>query len=91
MATDLVIRPIDGVISLVTDDREMAAEAVFIDRQGRLSIIENKTSRYIGRLLPSMRKLAAKCSRAVVVMMVGNVVADCRTVEFVNLGVIGER
>jgi hypothetical protein len=69
----------------------MAAEAVFIDAEGRVSIMEDRRSMYIGRLVPSMRKMAAKCSRAVVILMAGSAVADCKDVEYVNLAAVGGR
>jgi len=89
MATDMIIRPIDGVISLVTDDREMAAEAILVDREGRVSVMENSRSHYVGRLLPSMREMAAKCRRAVVILMTGGVVTSCMDVEYRNLTTAG--
>lgn len=89
MATDMIIRPIDGVISLVTDDREMIAEAILVDQDGRVSVMDNRKALYVGRLVPSMREMAAKCRKAVVILMTGGTVASCTDVEYRNMAMAG--
>lgn len=91
MATDIVIRSADGIMSLVTDEREMEIDGIFIDRAGRLSIVYQGVSKLIGHLVPSMLELAKKCHRAVFIMMAGNSVAECKNIDFVNLNSIGGR